>query len=57
MYLDLNSAIGMHLNFVICKLVDCCCEEFEFGFANGFRFEFGFWILDLEMDLDFCRLK
>jgi hypothetical protein len=34
MYLDLNSVIGMHLNFVICKLVDCCCEKFEFEFAN-----------------------
>jgi hypothetical protein len=41
MYLDLNSVIGMHLNFVICKLVDCCCEEFEFEFG------FGFWILDI----------
>jgi hypothetical protein len=53
MYLDLNYVISMHLNFEICKLVDCCCEVFEFGFefGNGFGFEFGFgfgfefWIL------------
>jgi len=31
MYLDLNYVIGMHLNFVIGKLVDCCCEEVHFG--------------------------
>jgi hypothetical protein len=30
-YLDLNYVIGMHLNFVIGKLVDCCCEEVHFG--------------------------
>jgi len=42
MYLDLNSVIGMHLNFVLCKLVVCCCEKFEFGFGFGFAFEYGF---------------
>jgi hypothetical protein len=38
----------------ICKLIDCCCEEFEFGnrFGFGFGFEFEFEIL--EMDLEFC---
>jgi hypothetical protein len=46
MYLDLNYVISMHLNFEICKLVDCCCEVFEFGFEFGFGFGFGFefWI-------------
>jgi len=57
----------MHLNFEICKLVDCCCEVFEFGFefGNGFGFEFGFgfgfefwiwiWIWFLQVKInEFC---
>jgi hypothetical protein len=40
------------MNFVISKLVDCCCEEFEF--ENRFGFGFGILEVKIDLDLDLC---
>jgi hypothetical protein len=44
------------MNFVICKIVDCYCEEFEFGnrFGFGFGFEFGIFEMEMDLELELC---